>query len=151
MKENDPYRRESSPGFVINRASKLMTDLLHKNFKEANQEVTPEQWIVLDELWRNDGLTQLEIANATFREQTSTSRILDNLVKRDFVHRAPNPSDKRSNLIYLTKKGKGLQKSLMKIVKQTMEDAVSQIDEDELRTCLQVLNTISATISKKIK
>lgn len=151
MKENDPYRRESLPGFVINRASKLMTDLLHKNFKEANQEVTPEQWIVLDELWRNDGLTQLEIANATFREQTSTSRILDNLVKRDFVYRAPNPSDKRSNLIYLTKKGKGLQKSLMKIVKQTMEDAVSQIDEDELRTCLQVLNTISATISKKIK
>jgi len=151
MKENDPYRRESLPGFVINRASKLMTDLLHKNFKEANQEVTPEQWIVLDELWRNDGLTQLEIANATFREQTSTSRILDNLVKRDFVYRAPNPSDKRSNLIYLTKKGKGLQKSLMKIVKQTMEDAVSQIDEDELRTCLQVLNTISATISRKIK
>ena len=150
MKEDD-YRREELPGFIINRASKLMTDLLHESFQLSNQEVTPEQWIVLDELWRNDGLTQLEIAHATFRQQTSTSRILDNLVKRDLVFRAPNPQDKRSNLIYLTEKGKGLQKSLIKAVKQTMNEAVSEIDEADLKNCLQVLNTISATISKKLK
>src|SRR5690625_676081 len=83
MKEDDLYRREDLPGFIINQAAKLITDLLHENFKLANQEVTPEQWIILDELWRHDGLTQLEIAQATFRQQTSTSRILDNLVKRE--------------------------------------------------------------------
>lgn len=151
MKEIDRYTKEKLPGFIINRTSKLMTDLLHENFKSAKQEVTPEQWIVLDELWRNDGLTQLEIARATFRKQTSTSRILDNLAKRDLVYRAPNPSDRRSNLIYLTEKGKGLQNSLIKIVLQTMEDAVGEIDETDLNNCLQVLTTISATISKKIK
>lgn len=151
MKENDSYRREALPGFIINQASKLMTDLLHENFKAADQEVTPEQWIVLDELWRNEGLTQLEISQATFRQQTSTSRIIDNLVKRELVYRAPNPLDKRSNIIHLTEKGKGLQKSLLKIVIQTMEDAVSEIDETNLNNCLQVLNTISATISREIK
>lgn len=151
MKEKDSYRREDLPGFIINQASKLMTDLLHENFKVADQKVTPEQWIILDELWCNDGLTQLEIAQATFRQQTSTSRIIDNLVKSNLVYRAPNPLDKRSNLIYLTEKGKGLQKSLIKIVKQTMNDAVSGVDKADLRNCLQVLNTISATISGKIK
>lgn len=151
MKEDNLYRREALPGFIINKSSKLMTDLLHENFKAADQEVTPEQWIVLDELWRNEGLTQLDIAQATFRQQTSTSRILDNLVKSELVYRAPNQLDKRSNLIYLTEKGKGLQKSLIQIVTQTMEDAVSDIDETDLSNCLQVLNTISATISRKIK
>lgn len=151
MKEDDVYIRENLPGFVINRTSKLMTDLLYENFKLSNHDVTPEQWIILDELWRNDGLTQLKIAQATFRQQTSTSRILDNLVKRDLVYRASNPFDKRSNLIYLTEKGKGLQKSLIKIVKQTMDDAVSEIDSDDLNNCLQILNKISATISKKVK
>lgn len=149
MKEDDLYRREDLPGFIINQAAKLITDLLHENFKLANQEVTPEQWIILDELWRHEGLTQLEIAQATFRQQTSTSRILDNLVKRDLVYRSQNPLDKRSNLIYLTNRGKGLQESLIKTVKQTMVDAVSEIDEDDLNNCLQVLNKISATISKK--
>lgn len=147
----DDYRREELPGFIINRTSKLMTELLQESFQASNQEVTPEQWIVLDELWRNDGLTQLEIAQASFRQQTSTSRILDNLVKRDLVFRVPNPQDKRSNLIYLTDKGKGLQKSLIKTVKQTMHEAVSDIDEADLEQCLQVLNRISARITKKLK
>lgn len=151
MRESDSYRREALPGFIINRTSKLMTDLLQANFKSKNQEVTPEQWIVLDELWRNDGLTQLEIAQATFRQQTTTSRILDNLVKRDLVYRASNPADKRSNLIFLTEKGKGLQKSLIKMVTDTMDEAVSEVDEADLKKCLQVLNTISNTISKKLK
>lgn len=151
MKQDDSYRREELPGFIINRSSKLITDLLQENFQRSHQEVTPEQWIVLDELWRNDGLTQLEIAQATFRQQTSTSRILDNLVKRALVYRAPNPSDRRSNLVYLTEKGKGLQKSLIKTVKQTMNEAVSEIDEADLNHCLEVLQTISDTMTKKLK
>ncbi|PIC56502.1 MarR family transcriptional regulator [Sporosarcina sp. P12(2017)] len=149
MNENDVYRHEDLPGFIINQTAKLITDLLHKNFILANQEITPEQWIILDELWSNDGLTQLKIAQATFRQQTSTSRIIDNLVKRDLVYRSPNPLDKRSNLIYLTKRGKDLHQSLIKTVKQTMAHAVSEINEDELNNCLQVLNKISATISNK--
>ncbi len=148
MKETDLYEREDLPGFVINQTAKLIIDLLHKNFILANQEITPEQWIVLDELWRNDGLTQLKIAQLTFRQQTSTSRILDNLVKRDLVYRAKNPLDKRSNLIYLTERGKGLQESLLKTVKKTMNDAVSEIDENDLKKCMEVLNKISATVSK---
>lgn len=151
MKQDDSYRREELPGFIINRSSKLITDLLQENFQRSHQEVTPEQWIVLDELWRNDGLTQLEIAQATFRQQTSTSRILDNLVKRALVYRAPNPSDRRSNLVYLTEKGKSLQKSLIKTVKQTMNEAVSEIDEADLNHCLEVLQTISDTMTKKLK
>lgn len=149
MEEKYLYKREDLPGFIINRASKLMRDLLHKNFKSSSQNVTPEQWIVLDELWRNDGLTQLEIAQATFRQQASISRIINNLVKRELVYRASNPLDKRSNLICLTERGKGLQKTLIKIVIQTMEESVSEISEDDLTNCLQVLNKISATISKK--
>lgn len=32
MKEKDLYKREDLPGFIINRASKLMRDLLQENF-----------------------------------------------------------------------------------------------------------------------
>lgn len=144
MSENNIYRREELPGFVINQAAKSITDLLHQNFKLANQNVTPEQWIVLDELWRRDGLSQLEIAGATFRNQTSTSRILDNLVKRDLLYRSQDPLDKRSNLIYLTEKGKGMQETLIGIVKQTMDDVVDEIDEEDLTKCMQVLNKMTA-------
>lgn len=149
MTEHSSYKREELPGFIINKASKGITDLLHKNFKEAKQNVTPEQWIVLDELWCQDGLTQLELAHATFRDQTSTSRIIDNLVKRNLVYRSSNPLDKRSNLIFLTDNGKKLQKSLIKIVQKTMTDAIDGIDKEDLDTCLNVLNKISNTVSNK--
>lgn len=141
--KDDLLRREELPGFIISQAAKSMTDLLHHNFKLANQDVTPEQWIILDELWLADGFSQLELASATFRDQASTSRIIDNLVKRDLIFRAQNPNDKRSNLIYLTVKGKGLQNTLIEIVKQTFADAVVGIDKEDLDKCMKVLNLIT--------
>lgn len=148
MSNDSPYyRRGELPGFIINQAAKFITDLLHENFKLENQEVTPEQWIILDELWNTDGLSQLELAKATFRQETSTSRILNNLVKRNLVYRSKDPQDQRKNRIYLTEMGISLQKDLIAIVNKTMNDAVAGVNEEELKTCLNVLNEISANIS----
>lgn len=146
MDERVDYHRDELPGFIISQASKSITDLLHNNFKQNNQHITPEQWIVLDELWLRDGLSQLDIAKATFRDQASTSRILNNLAKRGLIYRQQDLRDKRSNLIYLTDHGKGLQKTLIGIVTATMDDAVKGIDERELAVCLRVLKQMTANV-----
>lgn len=148
MNERIDYHRDELPGFIISQASKSITDLLHNNFKQNEQLITPEQWIVLDELWLRDGLSQLDIAKATFRDQASTSRILNNLAKRGLIFRQQDPRDKRSNLVYLTDRGKGLQKALISIVTATMDDAVKGIDAKELALCLRVLKQITANILK---
>jgi DNA-binding MarR family transcriptional regulator len=64
-------------------------------------------------------------------------------VKKDLIFRAQNPNDKRSNLIYLTAKGKGLQDTLLEIVKQTVAGAVDGIDPEDLNKCMKVLHLIT--------
>src|SRR5699024_12870411 len=94
-----------------------------------------------------EGVLQLELAKATLRRETSTSRILNNLVKRNLVYRSKDAQDQRKNRIYLTEMGISLQKDLIAIVNKTMNDAVAGVNEEELKTCLKVLNEISANIS----
>lgn len=143
MKE-DLFRRHESPGYLINMTGKSINHLLHHNFKKAHHDVSTEQWIILDELWRKDGLSQLELATATMRDQPSTSRIINTLTKRGLVYRAQDPLDKRKNLIFLTDKGKELQEALIGVVKQTIAESVKGIDPKDLDTCMEVLRLIRA-------
>ncbi|WP_183184973.1 MarR family winged helix-turn-helix transcriptional regulator [Brevibacillus invocatus] len=106
--------------------------------------MSTEQWIILNELWRKDGLSQLELATATMRDQPSTSRIINTLTKRGLVYRAQDSLDKRKNLIFLTDKGKELQEALIGVVKQTIAESVKGIAPKDLDTCMEVLRLIRA-------
>ncbi|WP_282942156.1 MarR family transcriptional regulator [Paenibacillus sp. RC67] len=140
------YRREESPGYIISIAAKTITNRLQQNFKIGNYDVTPEQWIILDELWRKDGCSQLELATATYHDQPSTSRLINNLVKRGLVFRSQDPNDKRSNQIFLTDKGRGLQETLVSLVLKTVAESIDGIDGKELETCLKVLKQMTGNL-----
>ncbi|MDH4618507.1 helix-turn-helix domain-containing protein [Brevibacillus sp. AY1] len=87
--------------------------------------MSTEQWIILNELWRKDGLSQLELATATMRDQPSTSRIINTLTKRGLVYRAQDSLDKRKNLM-------------------TIAESVKGIAPKDLDTCMEVLRLIRA-------
>ena len=44
--------------------------------------LTIEQWSVLYQLWKEDGKSQQELCNATFRDKPSITRLIDNLEKQ---------------------------------------------------------------------
>jgi DNA-binding MarR family transcriptional regulator len=54
---------------------------LQKNFKQANLDITIEQWSVLYHLWKEDGMSQQQLCDATFRDKPSITRLVDNLEK----------------------------------------------------------------------
>lgn len=76
------------------------------------------------------------------KDQPSASRILDNLVKRDFVRRVPHPTDRRTNLIFLTEKAKVMKDRLEALALKTIEEASTEIDPKEMEIVLRVLDKI---------
>lgn len=129
-------------GFQISFTSKLMQNKLQNEFKNAGYDVTFEQWTVLLSLWVKDGRTQQELSAETKRDQTSLSRLLDNMERKNLIVRVQNPANRRVNLIFLTQKGRELEQPLFKQAEKLNHQAVQGIDENDLARFYDVLGKI---------
>src|SRR5690606_26631425 len=128
--------------FITGKASIAIVRRLHRNFKSNNIEITAEQWSVLFQLWEKEGLSQQEIANKTFKDKPSITRLLNNMEKLNLVVRVPHQSDKRTNLIYLTQKGKDLKKRSIKQADITLQEALKDVSEENVQICYATLQKV---------
>ncbi len=133
------YNIEGSLGSIVRRAERALINKLNQYFKKNGYDVTTEQYRVLISLWNKDGQNQQELAEATFKNKTSITRLINGLEKKNLVVRIPDRTDHRNKLIYLTKKGKELPKVLAGLAKKTLKQAQAGIPEDEIETCKKVL------------
>lgn len=136
---------------IINgKVSMAINRKLHRDFRKEGLEITPEQWTVLSYLWKEDGVTQQKLCDATFKDKPSMTRLIDNLVKLGFVTRQTPPNDRRANLIYLTIKGKSIEDRANKAVTETMEFALAGLNkkdiEDVRRLLKHVFDNIKGTL-----
>jgi MarR family transcriptional regulator, organic hydroperoxide resistance regulator len=67
-----------------------------------NLDLTVIEWHVLQELYAEDAQRPSELARSIARAPTSFTPILDNLMKKGWVYRQPDPADRRTIRIYLT-------------------------------------------------
>ena len=89
-----------------------LRQFIQAKIKEDNINLTYEMLELLACLWNKDGINQQELADITIKDKSSMTYLVDNLVKRNMVTRVADENDRRNNLIYLTAKGRGLQKRL---------------------------------------
>ena len=65
---NNQFKKGELYSFITGKASTAIGRRLQKNFKQANIEITIEQWSVLYHLWKVDGMSQQQLCDATFRD-----------------------------------------------------------------------------------
>ena len=117
--------------FLTGKVSTAISRRLQRNLKLAKLNITSEQWTILYHLWQEEGLTQQELANLTFRDKPSITRLINNLEKISLVIRVNDKQDRRSNLIYLTKEGRKLKEEGMKQSTITLNEAVAGLNLEE--------------------
>ncbi len=123
-------------------ASTAVARRLQKNFRLAGLEITIEQWSVLYHLWKQDGLSQQELCNRTFRDKPSITRLIDNLEKQKLVKRMPSKEDRRINLVCLTESAKLLQDKTIELANQTMDEALIGVGKNEIEIVKQVFQKV---------
>ena len=96
---NNQFKKGELYSFITGIASTAIARRLQKKFNAAGLKLTIEQWSVLYQLWKKDGMSQQELCLATFRDKPSITRLVDNLEKLQMVKRVPSPADRRINLI----------------------------------------------------
>jgi len=82
-------------------------------------------------------------------ESTSLSRTLKTMEDKDLIVRKPNPEDGRSILICLTEFGKEMREFSKEVVLTFDQKVRENISEDDLKTFIEVANTIIDMISNR--
>ena len=139
---NNQFKRGELYSFITGKASTAIGRRLQKNFKDANVEITIEQWSVLYHLWKQDGISQQELCNATFRDKPSITRLVDNLEKLNLVKRVASENDRRINKIFLTKQSLKLQEQTMELAEETLNEALDTVPPEKIEVCKEVLQIV---------
>ncbi|MEY3436916.1 MAG: MarR family winged helix-turn-helix transcriptional regulator [Sphingobacteriales bacterium] len=139
---NNQFKRGELYSFITGKASTAIARRLQKHFKQQGLDITIEQWSVLYHLWKEDGISQQELCNATFRDKPSITRLVDNLEKLKLVKRISSKEDRRMNLIFLTDTARQLQERSMELANQTLNEALDGVPPEQIELCKAVLQQV---------
>ncbi|MFL5741911.1 MAG: MarR family winged helix-turn-helix transcriptional regulator [Flavisolibacter sp.] len=139
---NNHFKKGELYSFITGKASTAIARRLQKKFNSASVNLTIEQWSVLYQLWKEDGKSQQELCNATFRDKPSITRLIDNLEKLNLVKRVSDEKDRRINKVFLTRNAQKLEEDTMQLAEQTLNEALEGVPAEQIDLCKQVLQRV---------
>jgi DNA-binding MarR family transcriptional regulator len=139
---NNQFKKGELYSFITGKASIAIARRLQKKLNATDLNITIEQWSVLYHLWKQDGLSQQELSNATFRDKPSITRLVDNLEKAGLVKRIASETDRRINMVYLTTQAQKLQEQTMDLAEETLTEALKGVPAETIEMCKEVLQIV---------
>jgi DNA-binding MarR family transcriptional regulator len=140
------FNLNDSYGYLINLAAQRLKYELHQTFQANGYDITPEQWAVLNRLWEQDGLSQVELAERTFKDKPGTTRILNLLEKKSIVFRRRDAEDGRVMHVFLTQKGKDLKEKLIPCAEAVLVKSGQELTKEDVlhfkRTLKKILDNL---------
>lgn len=135
----DKLNPRESLGFLTWKVSRLTTNALAARFVQAGVDITVEQWRALIPLYKHEGLSQGLLCEILSQEKTGVSRLVAALEKRGLLRRESSDEDRRVKFLYITPAGRELIDNTVDMAIESREDAIKDVDPEELRICQKVL------------
>lgn len=112
--------------------------------------ITLPQFDVLAELdYVSKPLTMTELSTQLMVSNGNITGVVDRLVRDDYVERLPSPSDRRVQLITLSKKGNKEFKNMALQHQQWVGDAFADLDINDIQLITNLLNKTSDKLKAK--
>lgn len=139
---------DESPSFWVYCAHTQGKAALRKDFLASGFDLTPEQWAVMRRIRDNEGLSQSQLGEKTYKDRHNINRIINILEKRGYVERRPDKTDKRAYRLSLTAAGIDLLDRSTPTVVAHFEKRFSGISEADLAVLRRVLERIVDNIKR---
>lgn len=137
---------DNALAYWIHRVYQATRNATYTALRIDDEEITPEQWIVLVRLWESDGLTQTELGRSTYRDRPTMSRILSGMERRGLVRRKSDAENARIWRVTLTPRAKALKGELVPRVRELVQRSLRGISERDLRTTRSTLQKMFANL-----
>ena len=102
-----PFDKGRSPGYLANHMARLFATRLTEAVRPLG--LAPAQFMVLLELWEEDGLTQADLVARLDVEQATMAGTLSRMARDGLVIYRPHPRDRRARTVHLTERARALQ------------------------------------------
>lgn len=135
---------ERNFGFLVHDVARLLRVAYDRRTKELG--LTRSQWWVLNHLFRDEGITQSELADTLEIEKATLGRLLDRLETKGWVVRRSDSRDRRVKRLHLTGEVQGLMRSLRDLAAELRTDALDGLGEAERERFVETLLLIKANL-----
>lgn len=134
--------------YTIEKAIKSYRKFAQKRIDQANIDITIDQWLVLNCLSKNENISQNKLAEIIFKDVASVTRIIDLLVKKEYLTRSFHSSDRRRFNLTITNKGDAIIRQASQIVNENRSAALENISDEEVNLADQTLQKLIANCEK---
>ncbi|MBW2608750.1 MAG: MarR family transcriptional regulator [Deltaproteobacteria bacterium] len=146
-------KRKISPLLLANNIGSLMSRTLlrmklelQRRFNENGYPLTTDHWGILQVLFKEDGLSQIELAKALAKDTPNITRMLDVMEKNGFIDRRPDPDDRRKHLIIKTNKAVKMKKELFLISSSAQDKIFNNISKNDLKKFKDMMERMYANL-----
>ena len=134
--------------FLMERTMRRAKVVTRNVFKDHNFDVTVDQWIMLKRISEQEGISQVEVANSTFKDPAAVTRMLDLLYKKGLIERRPKATDRRVYELYFTTAGKALVQQMLPVVQELRAHSFQDLSAAEMNTMKQLINKIYGNLEQ---
>lgn len=134
-----------------------LTRILERNLELLNKSdccsgnITTAQCHALVEIGRKNNLMLKDLAVILQIDVSTSSRVVEELVKKEFVMRESSSTDRRSVQINLTQKGQTLFEKIEYDMEQLFDQILSLMEEKEQKTLLRSLKNYNQAIEQLMR
>lgn len=128
--------------YTIEQTIKEYRKICQKNIEKIVSDITVDQCLVLIILNENDKISQIEIAKLIFKDNASITRIIELMVKKDYLIREINELDKRKSNLIITQKGIKTIELLQPVIALNRNTALNELSLDEIELLDKILHKI---------
>ncbi|MBW7675056.1 MarR family winged helix-turn-helix transcriptional regulator [Chryseobacterium chendengshani] len=129
--------------YNIDKAIRTYRNYAQQQLKANGFKITIDQWLTIKSILENPGITQNEIGDLVFKDNASVTRIIDLLVKSEFISRTAHAKDRRKTNLEVTDTGKKIIKEVQNLVENNRKTALENISAAELEVMNSTLIKIT--------
>jgi DNA-binding MarR family transcriptional regulator len=135
-----------SLGYHVRQLSESWTEAMHRRTEKKG--ITEGQWPYLRELWEEDGLSQRELSERVGRRGPSTFAALKLLERSGCVEVVPNPDDRRKTRVFLTARGRALQKEFVPAIREVERMVTAGMTAEEIAAFKRAIVVIQRNLDE---
>jgi DNA-binding MarR family transcriptional regulator len=133
---------EQSFFYTIEKSIKTYRQFAQRKLLKEGFDVTIDQWLVLQTISGDKDINREQISLNVFKDEASVTRIIDLLIKKNYLRKEPHNEDSRRFSLVITDEGYDLLKRMESVILRNRATALKGISAEELSRLKDQLDVI---------
>jgi DNA-binding MarR family transcriptional regulator len=118
---------------MMDRTVRHVKQQLSRELKGTVSVLTTDQWILLQEVIDREGISPVQLAASSGKDQPTVTRMLHLMERHGWITREVSPVDRRSLWILPTKKGQELYREVRTKSAESLRESFAALDDKDMR------------------